>query len=41
MPQPLRDWAYNLVARHRYRLFGKYDACLLPDEEYRHKFLFN
>src|SRR6266516_4712066 len=29
-PKWLRDWGYNLVARHRYRTFGKYDSCLLP-----------
>ncbi len=23
VPKPLRDWAYGLVAKNRYRLFGK------------------
>ena len=23
MPRPLRDWVYDRVARHRYRLFGR------------------
>lgn len=40
LPRPLRGWGYNRVARIRYRVFGKYDTCLLPDEKYRHKFLF-
>jgi predicted DCC family thiol-disulfide oxidoreductase YuxK len=39
MPRWLRDWGYNLVARNRYRIFGKYDTCPLPDPQYRHKFL--
>jgi predicted DCC family thiol-disulfide oxidoreductase YuxK len=39
LPQRLRDWGYNLVARNRYRIFGKYDTCLLPEERYRHKFI--
>ncbi len=35
VPKPLRDAVYNLVARNRYRIFGKYDECLVPDEEMR------
>jgi predicted DCC family thiol-disulfide oxidoreductase YuxK len=39
LPKWLRDWAYGLIARNRYRIFGKYDQCPLPEERYRHKFL--
>jgi predicted DCC family thiol-disulfide oxidoreductase YuxK len=39
LPRWLRNSAYNLVARYRYRLFGKYDACPIPREKDRHKFL--
>jgi predicted DCC family thiol-disulfide oxidoreductase YuxK len=39
LPKWFRDWAYGLIARNRYRIFGKYDQCLLPEERYRHKFL--
>jgi predicted DCC family thiol-disulfide oxidoreductase YuxK len=35
VPKPLRDALYNLVARNRYRIFGKYDACFVPDAELR------
>ena len=38
-PRSLRTWQYNLIARTRYRIFGKYDACPLPDPEVSHKFL--
>jgi predicted DCC family thiol-disulfide oxidoreductase YuxK len=38
-PRQFRDWQYNLIARSRYRLFGKRDACPLPDPTVRHKFL--
>ena len=38
-PRGLRDWGYKLVARYRYRMFGKYDACPLPQASERHKFL--
>jgi predicted DCC family thiol-disulfide oxidoreductase YuxK len=34
-PKPLRDAVYNLVARNRYRIFGKYDECFIPDESFR------
>ena len=39
VPRFLRNWAYNRIAASRYRLFGKYDACPLPDPKDRHKFL--
>src|SRR5450756_1448314 len=33
VPKPLRDAVYNLVARNRYRIFGKYEECFVPDAE--------
>jgi len=33
VPKPLRDPVYNLVARNRYRIFGKYEECFVPDAE--------
>lgn len=39
LPQKFRDWRYALVARNRYRFFGKHEACPLPNEKDRHKFL--
>jgi predicted DCC family thiol-disulfide oxidoreductase YuxK len=30
VPAPLRDTLYRWVARHRYRLFGRSEVCLLP-----------
>ncbi len=38
-PRPLRDWGYGIVARHRYRVFGRYDTCPLPSPETRDRFL--
>ena len=35
MPKPLRDAVYNLVARNRYRIFGKYEECFAPDAAMR------
>jgi predicted DCC family thiol-disulfide oxidoreductase YuxK len=39
LPKRIRDWGYNLIARNRYRIFGKYDTCPLPKTSDRHKFL--
>src|SRR3979409_544706 len=33
LPMPLRDAVYNLVARNRYRIFGKYEECFIPDAD--------
>jgi predicted DCC family thiol-disulfide oxidoreductase YuxK len=38
-PRRIRDWQYNLIARNRYRLFGRYESCPIPDANVRHKFL--
>ena len=39
IPKPLRDLLYRLVARIRYRVFGKYDACPVPEPGTRERFL--
>ncbi len=39
IPRPLRDVGYNLVARNRYRIFGKKETCRLPTPEERTRFL--
>ncbi|MDX6611063.1 MAG: hypothetical protein QOD75_249 [Blastocatellia bacterium] len=39
VPKFLRDATYGMVARNRYRVFGKYESCMLPDPQHRHKFL--
>ncbi|WP_213771942.1 DCC1-like thiol-disulfide oxidoreductase family protein [Bradyrhizobium sp. dw_78] len=38
-PKPLRDAVYSLVARNRYRMFGKYETCFVPDAELRARVL--
>lgn len=35
VPRPLRNAVYNLVARNRYRIFGKYEQCFVPDADLR------
>ena len=39
VPRPLRDAAYDFVARNRYRWFGRKDICPRPDGEFRDRFL--
>lgn len=39
IPRPLRDAAYRLIARNRYRWFGKTESCWLPTPELRARFL--
>ncbi len=39
IPVSLRDWCYDRVALNRYRLFGKYDQCLVPPPKHRQRFL--
>ena len=38
-PRGLRNWAYDRIALNRYRLFGKYDSCLLPNPDHEQRFL--
>ncbi len=39
VPPSLRDPIYRLVARNRYRLFGRRDSCWIAPEQYRDRIL--
>jgi predicted DCC family thiol-disulfide oxidoreductase YuxK len=39
VPKGVRDLGYDIVARARYRLFGRYASCPLPDPRHRARFL--
>ena len=39
MPTCLLDVGYRVVARLRYRVFGRYDSCPVPAPEHRDRFL--
>ena len=39
IPRALRDAVYDLIARHRYRWFGKRAECRIPEPSDRDRFL--
>jgi predicted DCC family thiol-disulfide oxidoreductase YuxK len=39
LPRGMRDRMYGVVARNRYRVFGKYEVCPSPSKEERERFL--
>jgi predicted DCC family thiol-disulfide oxidoreductase YuxK len=39
LPRVLREWGYGVIARYRYRLFGRYNACPVPSPEQRSRLL--
>ena len=38
-PRFLRDMVYQLIAKNRYRWFGKKESCMLPSPEQRARFI--
>jgi len=39
VPRSILDWLYDRIARNRYRLFGRYDACMVPAAGVAHRFV--
>lgn len=39
IPYPFRDFFYNVIAKHRYRLFGQKDSCMVPSKEIKSRFM--
>ena len=39
VPPFIRNAVYNLVARNRYKWFGKKDECMIPTPELKNRFL--
>jgi len=39
VPKRLRDAIYDLVARNRYKWFGRHESCFIPPAESRHRFI--
>lgn len=40
VPKPIRDLFYGIIAKNRYKWFGKKESCMLPTPEERKRFLF-
>ena len=39
LPRPVRNFMYDVIARNRYRVFGRYELCVIPSEESRERFV--
>ena len=39
LPAAVRDFFYDLIARSRYRIFGRYETCPIPSAEDRQRFI--
>jgi predicted DCC family thiol-disulfide oxidoreductase YuxK len=39
IPKFLRDFGYDLIAKYRYRIFGKRETCMIPRPEWKERFL--
>lgn len=38
-PRFFRDWIYDIIARNRYKWFGKREECMVPTAELKERFL--
>lgn len=38
-PKFIRDLGYDLFAKYRYKLFGKFEQCIVPNNEIKSKFI--
>ena len=39
IPENIRNYVYDFIARNRYKWFGKKDQCMLPNTELKAKFI--
>ena len=39
IPKPVRDWGYTVIARNRYRWFGRRETCMIPSRDILDRFL--
>ena len=39
IPNFIRDWVYNFVAKNRYKWYGKKESCMIPTTELQAKFI--
>ncbi|NOQ92021.1 MAG: DUF393 domain-containing protein [Flavobacteriaceae bacterium] len=41
IPTKLRDFAYDIIAKNRYKWFGKRGSCLIDNAKYKERFITN
>ena len=39
IPNFMRDWVYNVIAKNRYKWYGKKEKCMVPTSETKNRFL--
>ena len=39
VPPVISNWVYDIVAKNRYRWFGRKDQCMIPTAELKEKFI--
>jgi len=39
IPPFIRNFFYDIIAKYRYKWFGRKDACMIPEENVRNKFI--
>ena len=39
IPRFIRNWVYDIIAKNRYKWFGKKDSCMIPTAALKEKFL--
>ena len=39
LPRFFRDFCYDIIAKNRYRIFGKKEVCMLPEENWLPRFI--
>lgn len=39
LPKFVRDWLYDIIAKRRYKIFGKKDECPIPPKDVQDRFL--
>lgn len=39
VPRFIRDFVYDMIAKSRYKIFGKQETCMIPTPELQNRFL--
>jgi len=39
IPPFVRNFLYDIIAKYRYKWFGRKDTCMIPDEKIKRKFI--